>query len=583
MLWFKKLQEDARGIFKEHPASIVSVLIFAVCTALLEDVLNVKDHSNVWNILTFIQTLSLGLIFGFVLCESNYNYKKQIGKLQKLFDGRGALIYAIVMAISLLLSIVHAYRQAYITSKDLSASAELGIRFDIFYRFFWVYIAVCLISAWYFMYKKSGESFESYSVKAFLGSLKALAVYAVVAIGFLCIIWVFDSLIVSFDYAGTVELLIAALVGYPALLVGLSKMGESMARFSKVMVGYVFTGLLAVAAVIVYVYLLKIIFTWTFPSNEAYTITTSLFATGLVVITMAQGCTEGGLLKVLKISPLFFVPFIVVQIMCLAMRIGQYGITTRRYLGIMFIVFEVIYLIYYVYRLRKQEGIGGFLFPIALVLVVIYYLVPGINVYAAITGSQKGVVMKYVVAAASGNEINSQEKAKAKSAYRQIENNGNAEGLRFLKELEEKYPDIDFGDELGTSDSYYYEDTFENDKEIYAYNDVDVIDVSRYKNLAVISTHADDDGGEIDVTRFELKASNGQETSVVGYADLSFMVKELEAAYDNDGIEYDFTHAISTPVVTPDGGLLYLTRVYLRIGEDGDVEYLDIDGYYAYH
>ena len=144
-------------------------------------------------------------------------------------------------------------------------------------------------------------------------------------------------------------------------------------------------------------------------------------------------------------------------------------------------------------------------------------------------------------------------------------------------------PDFDFGDELGTSDSYYYDDTFGNDKEIYAYNDVDVIDVSRYKNLAVISTHADDDGGEIDVTRFELKASNGQETSGVGYADLSFMVKELEAAYDNDGIEYDFTHAISTPVVTPDGGLLYLTRVYLRIGEDGDVEYLDIDGYYAYH
>ncbi|WP_022768723.1 DUF4153 domain-containing protein [Butyrivibrio sp. NC2007] len=583
MLWVKKLKEDAKGIFKEHPASIVSVFIFAVCTALLEDILNVKDHSSIWKILTFIQTLSLGLIFGFVLCESNYNYKKQIGKLQKLFDGRGSLIYAIVMAISLLLSIVHAYRQAYITSKDLSASAELGIRFDIFYRFFWVYIAVCIISAWYFMYKKSGESFESYSVKAFLGSLKALAVYAVVAIGFLCIIWVFDSLIVSFDYAATVELLIAALVGYPALLVGLSKMGENMARFSKVMVGYVFTRLLAVAAVIVYVYLLKIIFTWTFPSNEAYTITTSLFATGLVVITMAQGCTEGGLLKMLKISPLLFVPFIVVQIMCLAMRIGQYGITTRRYLGIMFIVFEVIYLIYYVYRFRKQEGIGGFLFPIALVLVVIYYLVPGINVYAAITGSQKAVVMKYVVAAAGGNEINSQEKAKAKSAYRQIENNGNAEGLRFLKELEEKYPDIDFGDELGTSDSYYYEDTFGNDKEIYAYNDVDVIDVSRYKNLAVISTHADDDGGEIDVTRFELKASNGQETSVVGYADLSFMVKELEAAYDNDGIEYDFTHTISTPVVTPDGGLLYLTRVYLRIGEDGDVEYLDIDGYYAYH
>ncbi len=583
MLWFNNLKEDAKGIFKEHPASIVTVLIFAVCTALLEDILDLKYGSGAWRVITFIQTLSLGLVFGFVLCESNYNYKKQIGKLDSLFEIRKSFIYIIVMVISLGLSLVHAYREGFMSSKDVSALRERGFSFDIFYRFFWAYILFCVISAWFFMYKRSDESFEGYSVKAFLGSLKALAVYVVVAIGALCILWVFDALIVSFDYTGTVELLIAALVGYPALLVGLSKMGESMAKFSRIMVGYVFTGLLAVAAVIVYVYILKIIFTMTFPSNEAYSITTSLFATGLVIITMAQGCTEGRILKILKAAPLFFAPFIIIQIMCLAMRIGQYGITTRRYLGIMFIVFEVIYLIYYVYRLKKQEGIGGFLFPIALILVIVYYLVPGINVYAAITGSQKGVVLSYIEAAVGGKATTSQENAKARSAYRQIVNNGNAEGTHFVKELEAKYPDFKFDEELKESDSYYYEDRFEDDKEIYAYKDVDVIDVSRYEHVAVISTHADDDDAEVDVSRFELKASNGQEVQTVGYADLSFTVKELEAAYDNDGIEYDYTHAISTPVVTPDGGLLYLTRVYLRIGEDGDVEYLDIDGYYAYH
>ena len=487
------------------------------------------------------------------------------------------------MVISLGLSLIHAYRETFVTSDDISAANEVGLRFDIFYRFFWVYIVVCIISAWFFMYKRTGESFESYSVKAFLGSLKALAVYVVVAVGMLCILWVFDALIVSFDHIATVEILIAALVGYPALLVGLSKMGDGMARFSRVMVGYVFTGLLAIAAVIVYVYLLKIIFTWTFPSNEAYTITTSLFATGLVVITMAQGCTDGRILKVLKAAPLFFAPFIIIQIMCLSMRIGQYGITTRRYLGIMFIVFELIYLAYYIYRLRKQEGIGGFLFPIAIVLVVVYYLVPGINVYAAITGSQKAVVMKYIVAAAGGNEISSQEKARAKSAYRQIANNGNAEGAHFLKELKEKYPDFEFDKDLRESDSYYYEDSFEDEKEIYAYKNVNVIDVSRYDNLAVISTHADDNDGEIDVTRFELMTEPGEGRQTVGYADMSFTVKELEEAYDNGGLEYDYTDAISTPVVTPEGGLLYLSRVYVRIGGDGDVEYLDIDGYYAYH
>ena len=559
MLWFNNLKEDARGIFKEHPASIVCVLIFAVCTALLEDIFSLSTaDSAVGKAFSFIQILALGLTFGFVLCESHYNYKKQIGKLQSLSEIGKTFVYIIVMVISLGLSAVNAFKSTYITNKDLADNASLSFGLDIYYRFFWVYIALCIIGAWFWMYKRTGESFEGYSVKAFLGSLKALAVYGVVAIGTLCIIAVFDALIVSFDYMLTVELLIAALVGY------------------------VFTALLAVAGIIVYVYLLKIIFTWTFPSNEAYTITTALFAAGLVIITMAQGCTEGGLLKVLKVSPLFFVPFIIVQIMCLSMRIGQYGITARRYLGIMFIVFEVIYLIYYVLKLRKQEGIGGFLFPVALVLVVIYYLVPGINVYAAVTGSQKGVVLAYMESFVKG-EDSSKDKARARSAYRQIVNSGNAEGIRFLKELEERYPDFKFEEEMGDGESYYNEDDVDDKKEIYAYYDVDVIDVSRYENLAVISTHADDFDVPIDVSAIELRAANSEEIPAVGSADLSYLVKELEEAYDKGDHSYDYEDVLKTPVITPDGGLLYLTRVYLRIDENGEAEYLDIDGYYAYH
>ena len=584
MLWFKNLKEDAKGIFKEHPASIVTVLIYAVCTALLEDILSAsKVGRGAMDVIEFVQTLMLCLTYGFVLCESNFNYRKQIGKLQRLFEIKKTFVYIVVMVASAGFGIVNAYIRTSVGLREISENAELGFKSDIYYRFFWVYVAVCVIGAFYFMYRRTGESFENYSVKAFLGSLKALAVYVVVAIGALCICGVFDALIASFDYMVTVQIIIAALVGYPALLVGLSKMGESMARFSKVMVGYVFTGLLAVAGVIVYVYLLKIIFTLTFPSNEAYSITTGLFAAGLVIITMAQGCTEGGFLKVLKASPLFFAPFIIVQIMCLAMRIGQYGITTKRYLGIMFIVFEVIYIIYYVYRLRKQEGIGGFIFPVALVLIVIYYLVPGINVYAAITGTQKEKVISYIESAASGAELTSKEKAGARSAYRQIVHHGNAEGINFLKELKEKYPDVDFDEELGITETYYYEDEYFDTKEIYANSDVNVIDISRYENLAVINTYVNDNDGEIDLSHFELKVAHGDKTPAVGYADLSYVVKELEKAYDNGDKAYDYEAVLRTPVITPDGGLLYISRVNMNIDADGKVEYMDVDGYYVYH
>ena len=151
MLWFNNLKEDAKGIFKEHPASIVTVLIFAVCTALLEDILNLKNGSSAWRVITFIQTLSLGLVFGFVLCESNYNYKKQIGRLTSLFEVRKSFVYIIVMVMSLGLSLVHAYREGFMSSKDVSALSERGFSLDIFYRFFWAYILICVISAWFFM------------------------------------------------------------------------------------------------------------------------------------------------------------------------------------------------------------------------------------------------------------------------------------------------------------------------------------------------------------------------------------------------------------------------------------------------
>ena len=69
----------------------------------------------------------------------------------------------------------------------------------------------------------------------------------------------------------------------------LSKPSDTISKFGNIMMGYVFPGILAVAFVIVYIYILKILITWTFPSNEAFTIVTALFAAGICIWTMAQG------------------------------------------------------------------------------------------------------------------------------------------------------------------------------------------------------------------------------------------------------------------------------------------------------
>ena len=75
-----------------------------------------------------------------------------------------------------------------------------------------------------------------------------------------------------------------------------------------------------------------------------------------------------------------------------------------------------------------------------LAFVVVYYVVPGINVYAATTNSQKGIVEAYVKELTEGQEISSQEKAKARSAFSQIQGHGDIEGSLFIEKLSSKYP-----------------------------------------------------------------------------------------------------------------------------------------------
>ncbi len=581
MAWFDKIREAARGIFREHPASIISIFICCLCIALKDDIINPTLNSTANKVFLLIEYFSLTVFCGLLACECNYAYKKSAGKIGSLKEFKKSFIYLIVTLVSCVMGAINGLLSSFLeieTAKDRS----LFETSELFNRFLWVYFAVCICGALYFLYKRTGESFESYSVKAFLGTLKAQVVYGVVSTGVLCILWVFDSLISRFNFFLTAELVILALVGYPALLVGLSRPGEKLSRFSEIIIGYVFTGILAIAAVIVYVYILKIVVTWTFPSNEAYTIVTALFATGIVIWTMAQGCTEGVFYKIMRILPLFFIPFIVVQIMCLSMRISQYGITTRRYLGIMVVIFEIGYLVYYIFRMIRGLGIAGFLFPVILALVIVYYLVPGINVYAAITFSQKGIVEQYVKALETPAGATDKLTAQAKSAFRQIKNNGGLEGRHYVDDLFSAHPDLDTNNAFGgDSDDYYYEDRVENqEKIIFAYHTVNELDISSYQKLYRVDCTLIEDKEPIDPTHFEITADSGAEETYLTTIDLSTLTTTLEDLYDIGGDSTDYENAIKEPIKLPDSSILYLTEVDLQISEDGTINYLEIAGYY---
>ena len=575
MLWVNKLKEGAREIIKEHP---LSVCMFFVAF-LFMGILTMDGHPlhYPWFFekgLEFLQYFLLGLTPAVLLCESNYLYKKHIGKIQGLKE-KNSVVYIVVLVIGAINSLIFTLLEVTnYSSKKMIMGMKIGDFDAAFFRFFVVYLAICVFSAVFFLYKRSGETFESYTVKGFLGCLKGYLAYGVVILGAMCIIWVFNTLIFELEIFGLVSCLISGAMAYTVALLALAKPGEKISKFGKIMMGYVFPGILAIAMVIVYVYILKILFTWTFPSNEAFAIVTALFGSGICFWTMAQGCTEGAVNKVLRVFPVAFIPCIVIQTMCLYMRVHQYGLTPDRYLGVLLIVFEILYEGYYIVRLSMGKGLGGVLFPVLILFVAVYFIVPGVNVYAAVTNSQKKVVNRVVAAMASGQTPESSEIAKGKSAYNAIRRNGGLEGDHYLKKLYAKYSEEEVNGYFGDSDIDYYHE-YEN---IYANHDWEAIDVSGYTRMSAVEISSYEE--EQDPHHLVLKSENGGKFSKE--VDLSQLLTKMYDLQDQGARQETIEETISTPVDFGDGSCLYISYINVRQDSNGLIMDINVRGYLLY-
>jgi hypothetical protein len=297
---------------------------------------------------------------------------------------------------------------------------------------------------------------------------------------------------------------------------------------------------------------------------------------------MAQGCTEGRYNQALRIMPLLFIPFIVIQIICLYMRIAQYGLTQSRYFGILLIVFEILYEVIYTLRFLKGKGMEWILFPVVLGFVLIALIVPGVNVCAAITGSQGKVVERFIEDTLSGKELSSADKALARSAYKVINRQAGFEGSRFIKKLGSKFPEFDlkaeFDPEGSDSEEYVPSEYYS------AGNDMSGFDTLGYKHVEVVefSSYDYDEAANMkisDTKKVELRHRIEEEP----YAeiDLSEIIDRMRQLHRNGAVQFEYDKVIEDPVIFDDGSLLYIT--YISFDEQEDVlTHLYLNGYYLH-
>ncbi|WP_029233379.1 DUF4153 domain-containing protein [Butyrivibrio sp. VCB2006] len=592
MLFVGKLKEGFKDVVKEHKFSIVLFLIGTIVMAIsyggfYDSNATTRSQFKILmeDVCTCAYWIMFGLSAGALLCETIHQYLKQEKKSYNPKNSKSILLYSLLMVTSLIVTVQYLIVEIMDVIDFKKLPYTEGSYTEISDNFMLLFMAAYYGLSVFFFYKRSKDTFEKYASKAFCGLMKAELVYGIIAVGTLMILFAFDSLIYDLDKFDVIirwQMILLGLVQYPCVLMGLRKSDKDISKFEKSVLAYVFTALLAIAFGIIYVYILKIVIRWTFPSNQVFSILTWLFVFGFAIWTMAQGCEEEKFVRAYRLMPLFFIPFIILQIMCLAMRVSEYGFTPSRYYGMALIIFEIIYFAIYIYKLRSNKDIMAYVVLVAIAGVFFMLICPGTNVSSTITRSQKAKIEKFL---REGDSLPSDERAKAYEAYNEIYFDGGLVG--------EKYIDKNLSDEQielmkkANAIDEKHTDYAKVERKVYHFDVTSYSDL-RYVQCAYEIEDEDEENAENTVSKepeyldlSKLEVSDFEDGYTIGIVDLSKLAKLVISNEEND-VDGDAKKAVlENKLPMSDFGFLQITYFKVRYDSDNsdNVEYLYFEGY----
>lgn len=306
------------------------------------------------------------------------------------------------------------------------------------------YLMLLLIFIFYFNFQKSEVSFPEYIGRVFSNLLPVGFIYIVLTIGFLFVWSAIESLLIEESNYGVDEefiimILVLGLYFFPSCMRAVRDVKKEISSVIQFVIKYIMTGFSICVIVIGYLYVLKILIQWRVPSNEVFSLLTTLFILSAPVWIMNEAYKEETLYsKILSWLPYFFAPLIGLQIYSIVVRIGAYGLTPSRYAGILLILFELVMVL--VWRFARKSC--GKLLMLIAGFVLIAVFVPFINMFHLSAMNQEYILKQYIQKLETGEEPNEEEYERLEGAYKylryQPEISDFDEKYGYLKELIEE-------------------------------------------------------------------------------------------------------------------------------------------------
>lgn len=351
--FIEEQKSDLKNLVYNYTLTIIAVALLSVVLCIDFEIDKTKDY--IYNTEIFLGVFAVGALF----IETFFVHKEQAKNW-----GRLAIFYVVNAALSAIWTILAHF------SEDIAENFDYP---DIYYlnisKILAVYIVGLLAVTLYKLVKNSGLKLDTYFARAIFGLLKMWGLFFVIYWALCLLLSIFDSLIMDIDYWDIMDNLTALLCGFvcfPYSLLMISDTKDENSKFTKGLINFALMPAVVIAFLIVYLYIIKIIVNWDMPSNEVFGICLKVFILGGPVWFISYGFLRekaeakgepiGIFGKIVKNMKYAYAPLIILEMVSIGIRMASYGLTTERYLAIVAIVFQLIYVLWDVIgRLFKRE------------------------------------------------------------------------------------------------------------------------------------------------------------------------------------------------------------------------------------
>lgn len=461
---------------------------------------------------------------------------------------------------------------SYIIGFAIAGIFERFVHYNAFgtsiYRILMGYSIVAFLIGLFKVIKNSGLELSKYCTRAFKNLFGTGVIYGILVVGFILIMTIAISLLTSgkdYEPVMRTQIAIFGLFLVPATLLSVTNTEGESSKFIEAVISFVLLPLTALATIIIYIYMLKILALRQIPQNSIYRIIAGLFVVAFPVWVMTYEYKQKNkFVEVFsKIMPIAFIPLIGLQVYSIGARIGENGITPVRYMGVMFIIFEIIAIVLSIVNKRKYLTNAVL---VAAGLMAISTILPVVNMEEISNYNQASRLKNAWREGESFTSLSSEEKATASSAYRYLLRQENSEKYlpKYLdkEELTEKL--IEHYSPYGDEDETYDEKRTTYKRVNYQYPDDGVITVEGYNCIKKFKVY------EYDVNEKQLENISIDDTFSINLKYYVLGLIEANKNGDESAKEYIVNHRVHK---VDDSRNIYITDVNLSYNVDSKGNY----------